>query len=316
MFRQLIHLAILSMLLSVFGCEQPPSFGLETPRPKLVVESNFTLDKAIQVYVSRSQFILEEEEEKEEYVLNATVEIYEDDVYLETLELVEPKSGLNEVPYYTTRNLVPKVNTIYTIQVEAPCCDPVMANSRIPNSISLLSASISELSVGEGQEMENLLVTYLVRLSFEDPSEEKNYYHLSLLQQVHRYTLNEGGDTVITNSQLRSLVFNPEDNDNGRVAHFRGGLLVEDNAINNGKVISFELPLNIKLKKNEEILGKLFLELRAVTEDYYRYFSDLSRQKQSSDSPFSEPVIIYDNIDGGLGIFAGYNSSLDSLYIQ
>ena len=112
MFRQLIHLAILSMLLSVFGCEQPPSFGLETPRPKLVVESNFTLDKAIQVYVSRSQFILEEEEEKEEYVLNATVEIYEDDVYLETLEFVEPKSGLNEVPYYTTRNLVPKVNTI------------------------------------------------------------------------------------------------------------------------------------------------------------------------------------------------------------
>ena len=63
-------------------------------------------------------------------------------------------------------------------------------------------------------------------------------------------------------------------------------------------------------------MGKLFLELRSVTEEYYRYFAGLSRQKQSSDSPFSEPVIIYDNIDGGLGIFAGYNSSVDSLYLQ
>ncbi|MCB0558618.1 MAG: DUF4249 domain-containing protein [Lewinellaceae bacterium] len=314
MFRQLLHLAILLMLLITPGCEQPASFSLETPEPKLVVVSNFTLDKAVQVYVSKSQFILDEQ--KEEYVLDATVEIYEDDEHLETLEFVKPKSGLSEVPYFTTRNLVPKVNTTYTIQVEAPCCAPVMAKSKIPNSISLLSASISEFAVGESQEIEKFLATYLVRLSFEDPGEEKNYYHLSLLQQIHEYTLEEGGDTVITHSYLQSLVFNPEDNDNNRVAHINGGLLMEDNLINNGQVISFELPLNIKLKKDQEILGKLFLELRAVTEEYYRYFSDLSRQKQSSDSPFSEPVIIYDNIDGGLGIFAGYNASLDSLYIQ
>lgn len=301
------------MLLSVSGCEQPPSLTLETHDAKLVVVGNFTRDKAVQVFVSKSQSILGEEEEV--YVSDATVEIYEDGAYLETLELVGSKPDLNNIPYYTTRNLVPKVNTTYTIQVESPCCAPVTARSRIPNSISFSSASISDFAVEEIRETEEYLASYLVKLSFEDPSEEKNYYHISLLQQIHRYAVVEG-DTSITGSYLRSLVFGPGYNENGRVAHVNGGLLVEDNPLNNGQKISFELPLNIKLKKDEELLGKLFLELRAVTEEYYRYFSGLSRQSQSSDSPFTEPVIIYDNIDGGLGIFAGYNVSLDSLYLN
>ena len=313
MSRQLLHFVFFSLLLAGSGCDQAPSLNLETTGAKLVVVSNFTRDKDIQVFVSRSQSILDEE--REEYILDATVEIYEDDVYLETLELVDPRHQTEGVPYYTTRRLTPKVNTTYTVQVEASCCDPVTAKSRIPNPINFLSASVSDFALDENREEEDILVSYMVNLSFEDPSEEKNYYHISLFQQIHKYILQEG-DTVITESYLRSLAFDPDFNDNGRVAHINGGLLVEDNLLNDGQVLSFELPLNIELKREEELLGKLFLELRSVTEEYYRYFAGLSRQKQSSDSPFSEPVIIYDNIDGGLGSFAGYNSSVDSLYLQ
>ncbi|MCO6479658.1 MAG: DUF4249 domain-containing protein [Phaeodactylibacter sp.] len=313
MSRQLLHIVYLSLLLAISGCQQPPSFSLETPDTKLVVVSNFTQDKAVQVFVSRSQSILEEEQQ--EYVLDARVEIYENELFLETLELSGNIHDLNNPPFYTTKNLIPKVNTTYTIQVEASCCAPVTAKSRIPNSISFSSASISDFTLEEGPDAEELEAAYLVRLSFEDPSEEKNYYHISLFQQIHRYSLIEG-DTVITSSYLKSLVFDPGYNENGRIAHVNGGLLVEDNQMNNGKEINFELPLNIRLKKDEELLGKLFLELRSVTEEYYRYFSGLSRQLQSSDSPFTEPVIIYDNIDGGLGVFAGYNFTLDSLHLQ
>ncbi|MCB0594284.1 MAG: DUF4249 domain-containing protein [Phaeodactylibacter sp.] len=313
MCRQLSQLVILPLLLTIFGCEQPSSLRLEKPDPKLVVVSNFTRDKAVQVFVSKSQSILDEE--TTEYVLDATVEIYEDDVYLETLSLVEPMHAEAEVPYYTTRNLVPKVNTTYTIQVDASCCASATAKSRIPNSIDFSSVSISDFTLVESQDTEEFFVNYRVKMSFEDPGEEKNYYHISLLQQINEYSFNEG-DTAITDSYHLSLVFNPEENGNGRVAHINGGLLLEDNMSNDGEVIDFEIPLNIRLKKNEELLGQLFLELRAVTEEYYRYFSDLSLQKESSGSPFAEPVFIYDNIDGGLGVFAGYNSSLDSLYLQ
>ncbi len=312
MFRQLIHFAVILMFLSVTACEQPSYFAPQKGNAQLVVLSNFTRDKAVQVFVSKSQFILDEEEQ--EYIFDATVELFEGDIYLETLEFVEPKPNTGDAPYYTTRHLVPKVNTVYTIQVEAPGCDPVTAKSKIPASISLLSASVAGLAVDDSQNVEEFIASYLLNLSFEDPSEEKNFYHISLYQQIEQYLLHEG-DTVVTNTYLPSLAFNPEENGNGRVAHISGGLLVEDNALNNGKVISFELPLSIRLKKGQELLGKLFVELRAVTEEYYLYFSALSRQKQSPDSPFSEPVILFDNIDGGLGIFAGYNSSIDSLYI-
>jgi len=311
MSRQLIHFTVILMFLSIAACEQPSHFAPQKRNAQLVVLSNFTRDKAVQVFVSKSQSILDEEEQ--EYIFDATVELFEGDAYLETLELVEPKPNTSDVPYYTTRRLVPEINTVYTIQVEAPGCDPVTARSKIPASISLLSASVAGLAVDDSQD-EEFIASYMLNLSFEDPSEERNFYHISLYQQIKQYLLHEG-DTVITNTYLRSLAFNPEENSNGRVAHISGGLLVEDNALNNGKVISFELPLSIRLKKGQELLGKLFVELRAVTEEYYLYFSALSRQKQTPDSPFSEPVILFDNIDGGLGIFAGYNSSIDSLYI-
>ncbi len=312
MFRQRLFFGFFSLLLALAGCEQPAVFSPEKPKAQLVVVSNFTRDKAIQVFVSKSRSILDEVEGG--YVLDATVEIYEGDIYLETLELTEPRPYTSEVPFYATRQLIPKVNTTYTIRVEAPGCEPAMAKSKIPASISLASASIADFALDDGKEPDAFSASYTLSLSFNDPSEEKNYYHLSLYQQIHRYQIYEG-DTLITGAYLLSLKFNPQDNTNGRIAHINGGLLVEDNDLNNGKAISFELPLKIQLKKGEELLGKLFLELRAVTEEYYLYFSSLSRQKHSPDSPFSEPVILFDNIDGGLGIFAGYNSSLDSLSI-
>lgn len=44
------------------------------------------------------------------------------------------------------------------------------------------------------------------------------------------------------------------------------------------------------------------------TEEYYRFHRTL--QNQSPGDPFSEPVIVYSNIENGLGIFAGYRSVL------
>lgn len=54
---------------------------------------------------------------------------------------------------------------------------------------------------------------------------------------------------------------------------------------------------------------QLSVVLRTVTEEYYQYIYTRDLQASVEDNPFAQPVQIYDNIDGGLGIFAGYSQT-------
>ncbi len=48
--------------------------------------------------------------------------------------------------------------------------------------------------------------------------------------------------------------------------------------------------------------------LLAVTDrNYYLYHQSIIRQQEVDDNPFAEPALIYTNIEGGLGVFGGYN---------
>jgi hypothetical protein len=48
--------------------------------------------------------------------------------------------------------------------------------------------------------------------------------------------------------------------------------------------------------------------LLSTDEAYFRYHRTLNQQRKSSaDDPFSEPVLIYSNLTGGLGVFAAFN---------
>ena len=47
-----------------------------------------------------------------------------------------------------------------------------------------------------------------------------------------------------------------------------------------------------------------------VTEEAYKYFISADLGMNAGDDPFTEPVKVFDNINEGLGIFAGINSSV------
>ncbi|MCB0476306.1 MAG: DUF4249 family protein [Flavobacteriaceae bacterium] len=57
------------------------------------------------------------------------------------------------------------------------------------------------------------------------------------------------------------------------------------------------------------------MEFRTVSEDYYLYHSSITRQNYSEGSSFAEPVFVYNNIENGHGVFAGFNTSVDSVLL-
>jgi hypothetical protein len=59
----------------------------------------------------------------------------------------------------------------------------------------------------------------------------------------------------------------------------------------------------------------IHVELTSLTESAYLYKSSIEDYQGASGDPFSEPVLVYDNIENGLGIFAGFSLSSDSLTV-
>lgn len=61
---------------------------------------------------------------------------------------------------------------------------------------------------------------------------------------------------------------------------------------------------------------ELFALLRTTTEEYYNYNTTRDLQASVENNPFAQPVQVYDNVEGGLGTFAGYNQTEKELTIK
>ncbi|MEO0338437.1 MAG: DUF4249 family protein, partial [Bacteroidota bacterium] len=110
------------------------------------------------------------------------------------------------------------------------------------------------------------------------------------------------------------LRFNPANNDNFQVAHYEGGVLLEDTPFN-GEIKTYTVPIDVEISPDSELPGKIIAELRTVSEEYFLFYSTVSRQVNAQELNFTEPVIIFNNIENGRGIFAGFSSSNRSIPI-
>lgn len=309
LFTRRFLIAAFMILMLLVGCEDQINLNLNETPPELVVVSNFTPGQPVVVQVSKTRSPLSTDDSL--YLDNATVQLFQGFRLLEVLELVP---GTEETfPYYITRNFTPEVNVAYTIRTEAPDFEPVTAVSSIPTQTGIRALKLSNLRILpiEGGRW---TYQYNVTITFIDPVAQENFYHLNFYQQVVEYRL-INGDTIITNDGLQKIQFSSQLDDNSLIAYFQGGVLLDDKNIN-GKQVSYSFPLQVNIDPRKEYIGKMFAELRSVSQEYYLYHNSLSRQQTSSDSPLNEPVIIYDNIENGQGIFAGYNAAVDSVAIH
>lgn len=298
---------LLVLLFSASTCEEDLVFDQPEPVSKLVVISNFTSERALRVQVTRSRPVLDNS--PDEYISEARVWLLKGEQTLEELKLVIPqntKSG----PFFTTQNSVLEVAVDYTIKVEAPGFETVMAKSKIPPKTTLSEFVIDEIQVEEAPG-NKLRYSFSVSLAFEDNPTQKNYYHLILYQRINDY-IELDGDTVIVDSRLYPVYFGKSINSNEVTAHLSGGLLLEDDPFKGNYSFRFSADIDPEM----QLISKLFVDLRTVSADYYFYYRSLSRIKDADNGGFfGDPVILYNNILNGQGNFAGFSQSQDSILV-
>ena len=68
--------------------------------------------------------------------------------------------------------------------------------------------------------------------------------------------------------------------------------------------------------KSVKWIQTIYLTISRVSKEYYWYQSSYSNYLQTSGDPFAQPVQVYTNINNGLGVFAGYSASKDSIVVE
>lgn len=292
---------ILFFLFSSSTCEREVELTLPEPPKRLVIYSTFSDNQKVRVQLSSSRFVLEEAQG--EYLPGALMEIFHGEQFLEKLELQIP--GDRETPFYSTINFIPIVGEKYTVKAFLDGFDPVQAESSIPVSNKLSSFDIQDLIVTTTENRK--VYKYKLNLKIDDPEEEKNYYHLKISQQFFVKLI--GSD--IENAEIVSYSFSTDFDANDILANTSGGLLLEDDALRGNSTFSLEHTINPDIER----IGKVFVELRTVSRDYYLFHSSVTRQRKNPGGLLTEPVFIYNNVENGHGVFAGYSTYMDSLSV-
>ena len=296
-------------ILGLWTCEKPIDLSIPESGERLVVVSSFSNQEEIKLQISKGVSVLDVSGSFENF-FRGDARLFENTSFLERLA-----PGFDSVLKINTFNsqATPKINQPYTITVNIPGFDEVTATSRIPEPIPLSSVIVNDLTIESTYNGAREKVNLSVFVVFEDPPNQLDYYHLKLLQEVWQFDVVDGDTTVVGKSRFE-IPFNSSTNNNNVVASFDGGILFDDQLFD-GEAEVYILETNIEYALNQNFLGPLFVEFRTLSKDYFLYYTSVSRQLENPDDPLSQPVILYNNIENGLGIFAGYSSVVDSVIL-
>jgi len=297
------------VVLVATSCEETIDLGIEEEETRLVVSCNFEPDTVFEVLVSSSRSALAIDELT--FFDNAVVRIFEGEDLIENLSSTFDFEI--DAPIFRS-DFRPQEGIPYRIEVEALGLEPVSATDIIPPKVPLQTFEISNIRpqfIGNTSFVQYVMD---VRVVFEDPPEEVNFYHLNFFFEETQ-TFIDGTDTFRLNLGRSPLILENTPNDQPFILHHKKGVLIDDQ-ITNTQRLEYRFEATTTAVQIDESPQNIFVELRNTTSSYYHYHNSLTQQSKQRDLPLAAPVILFNNITGGYGIFAGYNTTILSAQLQ
>lgn len=289
---------ILVILLAFAACETSLDFELHAV-PKLTIISHLSpdnsTDQRVYVYASQTPTDSSHFYTPDDLVVDVTESASgvhsESDV---TIRL--DTTYTNGKLYFTFPIGFVKAGYRYSITAFAPGFDIVQATTVIPKPSTITNLSIRDVLIEQSEAHEfKKIIRYKLVFNI-DHFESNRYYHLVFYNQY---------------KGLEDLyLVNPQPSDNQPfIQHHDYGVLVDRKDLNEGEPLTFEFQDWVV---NNHDLIRVYVELRTITQDYYKYHSSLARQLSIRPDPFAEPVFIFNNIEGGYGNFSGFSPNISS----
>lgn len=280
------------------ACSSPVDPNIPAYEPQVVVNSLFSPDSLWQVHLSRSRSILDPGPFPT--IPDAYVEIQDAGNIVATLQPI----GYGKDLMYESSINVPSVDRLYSIRVAIPGSkDTLVSFNLAPEKVDFVHqvVYINEALNDSNQYMLN----GRFMIQFEDAPGEANYYHL---RAFFNYKASPPG-TNFKREQIRLA------SDDLSASPGPGTGILLDDELYDGTTKTVFVDFNQVLCGYPcgEVLDFAELEFRSVSRDYFLHHQTLAKQRENFNDPFSEPILLYENIQNGKGIFAGYTPTWDTI---
>lgn len=269
---------------------------------KLVLQSFVSpQDSAIRVVVTETSPLFSESPVTPKIIKNATVILSNG-----TRSIRLPFDTVSELYSIRSRAFPIVAGGTYTLKVsdatrsaEASCTIPTQAARIESYTIDSAYTTVGDNPFGRKDSV------FIVQLTWKDIPSSTNYYRV-------KASMRTATSLFENNLEKRRIIVNTYFNweDNFGVSEFQSDKNQDGQALSSpqGKV---RIPVR-RTEESEnsyEITSVLSFNLSLLTTsyDYYEYHKSVDRSRNSG-NPFVEPSLVYSNVKGGLGIFAGYNN--------
>ena len=284
--------------IALSGCVKILNDELKTKETKMVLNAAISTDSVFTVNVSRTFNIFEDESVNNlPFIDSAKVQLYEDNNFL--FDLNHTSYG-----YYNKQGFYPQLGKEYRVDVSYGSYKPIKSKTIIPPAVPIVAFDTSTNQVVD--EYGGSHTDYIGEITYHDPPGVSNYYQLSCKIYI-----------IHSDSSIDSYpqAIWPVDENQHFFDGTSGGNLLWSDRLTEGKEVSFQFvyfnSYNYKsaINRDQEHLRFVFY-LKALTKAYFTYLKSLGVYWETggSDNPFSEPVVIYSNVENGYGILGGYSS--------
>ncbi len=302
-----IYLLILLLSATMVSCVDTYDIPDPLEANKIVVECELSPPYHIKAFVATTGNLNGRQQPK--FPFDADIRLYSE-IDEEFVFKYNEESELYEV---TNGRLRPGFS--YVIQANMGDEDnmiPISGKTTIPRGAKVASAQITDVVSDNGINT--------LTVDIELPNNGQPYYYMHL--NVSTATM-ENGERVSTgntiNGDYAKLI-----SDRNAISNIiqMPGLLIDAERLLDNK-FQIQLDLSDELLSKSEILDKLNIDLKTVSESYYFYQSSVSKElslqsqtESSVDASVIEPNITYTNIDDGYGYFGAFTTTRESITIE
>jgi hypothetical protein len=280
-------------IIALSSCEQFMEVQLPGQEPRMVLNALLESSDTLKVFLTRSKGVLENREFNVEFDLVQGAELYVKDPdgqifpmgYINRSRPYEPNA------FYFLSGHEFRENQRYEIVAEHAQYPKISAEQKLPNRIQIKSISVINLGPRADFESES---EFEVTVKFEDPP-GRNFYEIS--GSVLAY---DSAGMYYLQSQLHPEPVNPI----FKKDYLLRNVIIFDDILLNGS--ESEIVFRTSMWRNYD--KELTIKLSHVSESYYRYYDTADLQRFSRGDFLSQPVLVYNNINNGLGIFKARNT--------
>lgn len=298
-----LRAAALAFPLALVGCDEAyftTPVDVPDEPPRLVAFGLFEPGVPWTVYVSQSTSL--GSRVRPGPLQSATVEVFQGTTLVERLAY-EPAS--DDAFYSGGRYVgatVPAEGQAYTLRVSAPSLPTATGSSRTPAPVVPRVAETTRVGVRDQYS-----TLYTVALDVPDPAGPTFY---RLRATAARRTPNgwyEASQQVCSaDPVLRQSLVDVDLGNAGQACFGTEGALFSDETFDGQ---TRRLPLRLSVYRQDAGGAqetRVTLHLERLSDDAYRFERTRRLAELAGDNPFAEPLDLYGNLDGGLGVFAGF----------